>query len=174
MVKLVEIEDESVYDDDSQYTTDDESESLASLSDKEGDLLDEDEEFDSDFEDDDDDLLEESFLERIVALKDIIPSHHRQAISSTASSVYNWGNFGVRLAGKLGWVFTTSALLVVFPLALETDRDKMMQQWESEQGMAQGHHQPGMGGAPGIPGIPGSAPAPGMVGPAPGLAAPAQ
>ncbi|KAJ2492432.1 mitochondrial import receptor subunit Tom22 [Coemansia sp. RSA 2050] len=150
MVKLVEIEDDAVFDDDSQYTTDeDENESIASLSDKE-------EESDSDFEEDDD--FEETFLERVQALKDIIPIEKRRAISSAFSNISYWGTFGIHLAGKLGWVFTTSALLVVFPLALETDRDKMMQQWESEQagGIPGGQQQPMIGGMP--PGVAGSPP----------------
>ncbi|KAJ2613840.1 mitochondrial import receptor subunit Tom22 [Coemansia sp. RSA 1365] len=160
MVKLVEIEDESVYDDDSQYTTDAESESVDSLSEKEY-------EDDSDF--DDDDILDESLLERLVALKEIVPASQRHAISRTASTIGYWGNFGARLVGKLGWVLTTSALLVVFPLALETDREKMMQQWESEQqnlqqnGGAPGQGQmmppPGLGGpAVGPAGVPVEAP----------------
>ncbi|KAJ2811388.1 mitochondrial import receptor subunit Tom22 [Coemansia sp. 'formosensis'] len=151
MVKLVEIEDDAVFDDDSQYTTDEEeNESVASLTDKEDD--------ESDFEDEDDEF-EETFLERVQALKDIIPIEKRRAVSSALSSISYWGTFGMNLAGKLGWVFTTSALLVVFPLALESDREKMMQQWESEQaGAVPGgqQQQPMLGGMP--PGVAGSAP----------------
>ncbi|KAJ2784209.1 mitochondrial import receptor subunit Tom22 [Coemansia javaensis] len=153
MVRLVEIEDDSQYDDDSQYTTDSDSASeKAADSDADSDYDDEDE--------DDDDLLDESLLERIAALKDILPVRQQQAISRAASTVGYWGSMGVRLAGKLTWVFTTSALLVVFPLALESDRDKMMQQWESGQQAA--------GGQPPAMAPPGGAP--GMMAPAPGLA----
>ncbi|KAJ1931851.1 mitochondrial import receptor subunit Tom22, partial [Kickxella alabastrina] len=119
MVKLVEIEEESVYDGDSQYTTDSELESLANQSEKD---------YDSEFdEEDEDDYLEESFLERIAALKDIVPVEQRRVISSTVSSIGRWGGMGISVVGKLGWIFTTSALLVVFPLAIESDREKMMQ-----------------------------------------------
>ncbi|KAJ1932038.1 mitochondrial import receptor subunit Tom22, partial [Linderina pennispora] len=144
MVKLVEVE-ENEYESDSQYTTDAESDNESLI---EKDLSDSESEYDSDFDGEDDDVLDESFLERLAALKEIVPAQQRQAISSTVSSIYNWGNFGLRLAGKLGWVFTSSALLIVFPLALESDREKMMQQWEAEQGnMAQGGQQhPGMAG----------------------------
>ncbi|KAJ2188703.1 mitochondrial import receptor subunit Tom22, partial [Coemansia sp. RSA 353] len=110
MVKLVEI-DEADYDSDSQYTTDSES----SLSVHEN--------VDSDFEDD---YMDESLLERIAALKDIVPIEQRHAVSRLASQVAYWGDFGMRLMGKLSWVVTTSALLVVLPLAYETDKDKMM------------------------------------------------
>ncbi|KAJ1929045.1 mitochondrial import receptor subunit Tom22, partial [Linderina macrospora] len=160
---LVEVE-ENEYESDSQYTTDSDSDN-ESLNEK--DLSDSESEYDSDFDgEDDDDVLDESFLERLAALKEIVPAQQRQAISSTVSNIYSWGNFGLRLAGKLGWVFTSSALLIVFPLALESDREKMMQQWEAEQGnMAQGG-QPHPGMAGGMPsGAPGVAP-----GVAPGLA----
>ncbi|KAJ2892272.1 mitochondrial import receptor subunit Tom22 [Coemansia aciculifera] len=169
MVKLVEIEDDAVFDDDSQYTTDDEeNESVASLSEKEEEDEDENES-DFDFEDDEDDEdFEETFLERIQALKDIIPLEKRRAFSSAMSSISYWGTFGMHLAGKLSWVFTTSALLVVFPLALESDREKMMMQWESEQGGAGegaiGGQQPMLGGG-------GVMPPPGIASSAPGIVA---
>ncbi|KAJ2744096.1 mitochondrial import receptor subunit Tom22 [Coemansia sp. BCRC 34301] len=157
MVKLVEIEDDAVFDDDSQYTTDEdeeETESVASLADKEEG------ESDFDFSDDEDDDFEETLLERIQALKDIIPLEKRRVFSSAISNISYWGNFGMHLAGKLGWVFTTSALLVVFPLALESDREKMMQQWESEQGGGGmgGHQQSMVGGGMPPPGVAGSVP----------------
>ncbi|KAJ2719841.1 mitochondrial import receptor subunit Tom22 [Coemansia sp. Benny D115] len=169
MVKLVEIEDESIYDGDSQYTTDDDISSVGSEIDEKNE--DSQDEYDSDFdEEDDDDYLDESLLERIAALKDIIPSEHRRSISNTIQSVGSWGAFGLSLVGKLGWVFTTSALLVVFPLAIESDREKMMQQWEAEQqGAAQGAGPAGQlpGGPPPPPGMMAQG-APGM---APGLVA---
>ncbi|KAJ2717188.1 mitochondrial import receptor subunit Tom22 [Coemansia spiralis] len=160
MVRLVEIEDEAAYDDDSQYTTDSEAESVESFSEKdlESDF--------EDYEDDEDDLLDESLLERLAALRDIVPARHQRAIASVASTVGYWGGLGARLAGKLTWVFTTSALLVVFPLALESDRDKMMQQWENEQQQPGGvpAGQPPMMAPPGASGLGGmAAPAPGLV-----------
>ncbi|KAJ2697949.1 mitochondrial import receptor subunit Tom22 [Coemansia sp. IMI 203386] len=172
MVKFVEIEEEEIYDDnDSQYTTDSEDEASGAQKEDDSDAEDSASDLDTDDEeneyDDDDDYLEESLLERLSALKDIIPAEQRSAITGTISSIGSWGKFGMSLAGKLGWIFTTSALLVVFPLAIESDREKMMQQWEAEQsGMAAGGpHGAPMGGAmpppqhqPGMPGMPGIAP----------------
>ncbi|KAJ1845422.1 mitochondrial import receptor subunit Tom22 [Coemansia sp. RSA 486] len=179
MVKFVEIEEEEIYDDnDSQYTTDSEDEASGAQKEDDSDAEDSASDLDTDdeeneYDDDDDDYLEESLLERLSALKDIIPAEQRSAITGTISSIGSWGKFGLSLAGKLGWIFTTSALLVVFPLAIESDREKMMQQWEAEQnGMAAGGpHGAPMGGAmppqhqPGMPGMPGIAPgiAPGVV-----------
>ncbi|KAJ2780016.1 mitochondrial import receptor subunit Tom22 [Coemansia interrupta] len=167
MVKLVEIEDNEGYESDSQYTTD--SEDARSHRSLRSDAEDADQyESESDYEDDsDDDYLEESLLERLAALKDIVPVEHRSRVASAVGMVGRWGGLGAGLVGKLAWVFTTSALLVVFPLAIESDREKMMQQWEAEQG-AQGGQAPQHHGAmpPGImPGAPGGAPglAPGVV-----------
>ncbi|KAJ1667424.1 mitochondrial import receptor subunit Tom22 [Coemansia sp. RSA 1813] len=125
MVKVVQIEDQSDYESDSQYTTDDES--VATVDEKEDEYSDDD--LDSEF-DDEDDSLDESLLERLAALKDIVPASQRNAVSNAAGAVAKWGGLGATLAGKLAWVFTTSALLVVFPLAFESDREKMMmEQW---------------------------------------------
>ncbi|KAJ1719292.1 mitochondrial import receptor subunit Tom22 [Coemansia erecta] len=172
MVKLVEIEDNEGYDSDSQYTTDSEdARSVSAASERSG--LDEEEDEDSDdyeTDSDYDDYLDESLLERLSALKDIVPVEHRTRVSSAVSAVARWSGLGAGLVGKLAWVFTTSALLVVFPLAIESDREKMMQQWEAEQGgaggaaaagqMPQGHQQPYGGMMPGAPagGAPGLAP----------------
>ncbi|KAJ1791992.1 mitochondrial import receptor subunit Tom22 [Coemansia sp. RSA 2399] len=132
MVKVVEIEDNSDYETDSQYTTD--NESVAIVDEKDEEYSGDESEYsndDSEF-DDEDDSLDESLLERLAALKDIVPASQRNAMSSAVSAVTKWGGLGATLAGKLAWVFTTTALLVVFPLAYESDREKMMEQWASE------------------------------------------
>ena len=116
---IKEIPDDYVSDSDSNYITD---ESVV-----------------SDFSDDE--ILEESLSERIAALKDVVPAHHRQRISGFSQKVYNFGSAGTQLVGKLAWILTTSALLVVFPLALETDKEQMVAQWEKEQKMLS--QQPG-------------------------------
>ncbi|KAJ1845085.1 mitochondrial import receptor subunit Tom22 [Coemansia sp. RSA 2703] len=161
MVRLVEIEDNEAYDSDSQYTTDSSSAHSLSAGSQHSDVDDSEDEYDSEYEDDTD-YLDESLLERLSALKDIVPAEHRARVSSVVGAVARWSAFGAGLAGKLAWVFTTSALLVVFPLAIESDREKMMQQWEAEQG-----GQAPQGAVPGM--MPG-APAQGAPGLAPGLA----
>ncbi|KAJ1814175.1 hypothetical protein LPJ56_003132, partial [Coemansia sp. RSA 2599] len=98
MVKFVEIEEEQIYDDDSQYTTDsEEDEDLDALKEDESDFDESASDLDSDEEDeeDDDDYLDESLLERLSALKDIIPAEQRHAISSTVSSIGSWGKLGL-------------------------------------------------------------------------------
>ncbi|KAJ2401314.1 mitochondrial import receptor subunit Tom22 [Coemansia sp. RSA 2559] len=131
MVKVVEIEDNSDYETDSQYTTD--NESVAIVDEKNEEYSGDESEYSDDSEfGDEDDSLDESLLERLAALKDIVPASQRNAMASAVGAVTKWGGLGATLAGKLAWVFTTTALLVVFPLAYESDREKMMEQWANE------------------------------------------
>ncbi|KAJ2505884.1 hypothetical protein H4217_009138, partial [Coemansia sp. RSA 1939] len=83
MVKLVEIEDQSDYETDSQYTTDDES--VATIDEKD-EHSEEEDGIESDFEDDED-VFDESLLERLAALKDIVPASQRNAVASAVGTV---------------------------------------------------------------------------------------
>ncbi|KAJ1916919.1 mitochondrial import receptor subunit Tom22 [Mycoemilia scoparia] len=170
---IKEIPEDYVTDSDSNYVTEPEEEE-----EEEENFSDFDDEYDDD--DDDEDVLEETIAERISALKDVIPAPQRQKICSFAQRIYNLGAGGVYLTSKIAWVLTTSALLVVFPLALENDREQMVAQWEEEQKMlgqqpgqapfdpnnphaaaaaaAGGVPMPPTAGIPGVPGVPGLAP----------------
>ncbi|CAO3594559.1 unnamed protein product [Absidia cylindrospora] len=95
---------------------------------------------DEDFDDDED----ESVLDRLAALKDIIPLKHRATF-----------------VGKSAWVLTTSMLLLVLPLALEIEKEQALVAYEQEamqqQGAAQQLMNPGMyqpGQVPQQPGQP--------------------
>jgi len=100
---------------------------------------------DSDSED-----LEESILERILALRDIIPEDTRESISNKISTIMSFGVKSARLLGNGAWILTTSALLIFMPLAYEIERehtfDQAYSQMENEQLMGQGgnpYGQPG-------------------------------
>lgn len=96
----------------------------------------------SDFSDDDDyDDEDESLLERIAALKDIIPLKHRNRLSATASSLFSWGKTGATFIGKSAWVITTSMLLLVLPLALEIEKEQALVAYEKEAMQQQGAQQ---------------------------------
>ncbi|KAK0546769.1 mitochondrial import receptor subunit Tom22 [Tilletia horrida] len=112
-----------------------------------------DEEDDEDDDDEDVDPSKESIFERIAALKDIIPPQTRRSIASTVSTVTNVTWFGGRIIGSLGWVVTTSALVVALPLMLALEDEARIVQQEREmppQGMI-GAPQPGQV-QPGQPG----------------------
>ncbi|CAD6910026.1 unnamed protein product [Tilletia controversa] len=116
-------------------------------------LLDDDEDDDEDEDEDDDfddDLSKETLFDRIAALKDIIPPQTRRSIANTVSTVSDVAWFGGRIIGVLGWVVTTSALVVALPLMLAVEDESRIMQQEREmppQGMmgapALGQPQPG-------------------------------
>lgn len=66
----------------------------------------------------DEDALDETFLDRVVALKDIVPPTYRKRIYNVSSTGYNWASSALSLGGKTLWVVSTSALLLGVPWAL--------------------------------------------------------
>lgn len=75
-----------------------------------------DDEDDSDF---DDDFNEnETLLERVVALKDIISPKQRQTVSSFFTNTSSFIKTVFTKGGTLTWCLTTSALLLGVPLSL--------------------------------------------------------
>lgn len=75
-----------------------------------------DDEYDSDFEDDYDE--NETFVERLVALKDIVPPKQRQTISNLFNVASHFLRNAFSKAGGVTWAITTSALLLGVPLSL--------------------------------------------------------
>ncbi|KAI8990132.1 mitochondrial import receptor subunit Tom22-domain-containing protein [Pilobolus umbonatus] len=87
----------------------------------------------SDFSDDDDfDEEDESLLDRITALKDIIPLKYRNRMSSGVSTLTSWSKTGATFVGKSAWVITTSMFLLVLPLALEIEKEQALVAYEKE------------------------------------------
>jgi import receptor subunit TOM22 len=75
---------------------------------------------------------DESFVDRLAALKDIIPPTTRHNISSRLSNTASWIKRGGKLAGNIVWVVTTSALLVALPLALSLEDEAKIVAQEKE------------------------------------------
>ncbi|KAJ7095960.1 mitochondrial import translocase subunit Tom22 [Mycena belliarum] len=85
---------------------------------------------------------DESLLDRLAALVDIVPPTTRHAISERVSKSVSFFKRGGKIAGNLVWVLTTSALLVALPLALVLeDEAKIVAQerefLEQQQGQQQ-------------------------------------
>ncbi|KAJ7459755.1 mitochondrial import translocase subunit Tom22 [Mycena latifolia] len=85
---------------------------------------------------------DESLLDRLAALVDIVPPTTRHAISERVSKSASFLKRGGKLAGNLVWILTTSALLVALPLALVLeDEAKIVAQerefLEQQQGQQQ-------------------------------------
>ncbi|KAI7888147.1 mitochondrial outer membrane translocase complex, subunit Tom22 [Mucor mucedo] len=96
----------------------------------------------SDFSDEDDfDDEDESLLDRIAALKDIIPLKHRNRMSNSVSTLSSWGKTGATFVGKSAWVITTSMFLLVLPLALEIEKEQALVAYEKEAMQQQGTQQ---------------------------------
>lgn len=106
-------------------------------------VLSEEEEDYSDFSDDEDDFddEDESILDRITALKDIVPLKHRTRISNSVSTLTSWGKTGATFVGKSAWVITTSMFLLVLPLALEIEKEQALVAYEKEAMQQQGTQQ---------------------------------
>ncbi|KAG0262710.1 mitochondrial import receptor protein [Mortierella polycephala] len=88
--------------------------------------------YSSDEDQDDVDNIE-SVLDRVKALRDIIPAKTRKSMSDKCSSVYDWGKSGVKFLGNSAWVLTTSALLLVLPLMIELEHEQGLIEYEKMQ-----------------------------------------
>ncbi|KAF8631795.1 hypothetical protein AX17_005010 [Amanita inopinata Kibby_2008] len=100
---------------------------------------------------------DESLLDRIAALKDIIPPTTRHNISSRVSQTASWFKRGGKVAGNIVWVVTTSALLVALPLALSLEdeakivaqeKEMIEQQQGAQQMLAPSMYPPAPGSNP--------------------------
>ncbi|KDR82719.1 hypothetical protein GALMADRAFT_238220 [Galerina marginata CBS 339.88] len=93
--------------------------------------------------------VEESFIDRVVALKDIVPPTTRHNIVTRISKAASFVKNGSKIIGNIVWVVTTSALLVGLPLALVVeDEAKAVAQekelYEQHQGTQQMLGPPGL------------------------------
>lgn len=89
-------------------------------------------------EDEDDDFdVDETFYERVVALKDIVPPQHRVFASKAASSVLDWATLGFTFSTKAIYIITTSSLLLGVPLAMSIISEQQLVETEAEMNLSQ-------------------------------------
>ncbi|KAJ3207902.1 mitochondrial import receptor protein [Entophlyctis luteolus] len=81
----------------------------------------------------DNDILNETVLERLAALVDIVPATTRQRIASTMSLAVSSAKAAGAVVGKGVWVIATAALLVAVPVALEVEREGFAIGQENQQ-----------------------------------------
>ncbi|KAG5648288.1 hypothetical protein DXG03_004858 [Asterophora parasitica] len=102
-----------------------------------------------------DSSVDETFFDRIAALKDIVPPSTRHSISERISKTTSFFKKGGKIAGNIVWVVTTSALLVALPLALSLeDEAKIVAQEKEMLEQQQGAQQmlaPSLGANPNQP-----------------------
>ncbi|OAL37654.1 hypothetical protein AYO20_03161 [Fonsecaea nubica] len=112
---------------------------------------------DSEISDDDavDAPLDESIIDRLSALRDIVPPKTRARFVSATQTVFSAANASVTFGGKSLWVIATSILLLGIPYALALGEEQQYMEEERQrgimeqgtQGIIQGGQQPGHGDA---------------------------
>ncbi|KAG5513685.1 hypothetical protein PMAC_000723 [Pneumocystis sp. 'macacae'] len=95
----------------------------------------------TDFCSDDESVLDESLLERLEALKDIIPAVFRARISQKISSVCSVIRSVLFFGGKTLWVIMTSVLLLGTPLVLAIEEEERMIAYDKEFKIQQKAHE---------------------------------
>jgi len=86
--------------------------------------------------------VDESFFDRVIALKDIVPPTTRHNITTTLIQTALYVKHGSKIIGNIVWVVTTSALLVALPLSLILeDENKVMAQEKEMLEQQQGAQQ---------------------------------
>lgn len=108
---------------------------------------------DSEISSDDEHLAspqDETLLDRLSALRDIIPPKARARISGATSSLVSATSTTVTYGGKSLWVLATSILLLGIPYALALGEEQQYIEEERQRGLmaegAQGMMQPGQEG----------------------------
>lgn len=86
---------------------------------------------DSDIEDDFD-FENETVLDRIIALKDIISPSQRSAIISSTYTVQDYLRSGLNKSGNFLWILSSSLLLLGVPAALAIMAESQIQEMEKE------------------------------------------
>ena len=126
MVAVEEVRDASLpQEHESDYETDSAGSDAISVSDVE----------------DDDDIANETYKDRLIALKDIVsPSTRLEAVRKWQQAT-SWVSTGGMWAGNAVWIITTSALLVGLPLALAIEDEARIVGQEKELQMQQSGQQ---------------------------------
>jgi import receptor subunit TOM22 len=88
-------------------------------------------------EDEEEYMPDETFADRLVALKDIVPPTYRKHLSNTLSTTSSWVQTTLNYGGKTLWVVSTSVLLLGVPWALAFAEEQQMAEMEREMKMQQ-------------------------------------
>ncbi|RKP01860.1 hypothetical protein CXG81DRAFT_6868, partial [Caulochytrium protostelioides] len=87
--------------------------------------------------DDIDALLNESLVDRIAALRDVVPPAQRAALCAAGASVAGAAAAAAKFVGKSAWILTTAASLLILPVMLEVDKESFALQQEAQMRQAQ-------------------------------------
>lgn len=142
MVKLTEVEDEHFAQEKPQPSKHD---ILLATNDEDEDFTDTESEVsvESDY-----DVEGESLLDRLSALKDVVPPSARKQATNTVSYVTSLAKSSISFSGRALWILSTSAFLLGVPWALAYAEEEQYIQLEREQGMIKGANEMLAPGAP--------------------------
>lgn len=103
------------------------------------DYEDEEEEEEDDDEDDEfeEDVSNETFMERIIALKGVIPPSYRYGLTNVSSTLYSAASTTLKYSGSAIWILTTSSLLLGVPLTLSVISEQQLIEMEKEMKLTQ-------------------------------------
>lgn len=132
MVKLTQIDDES----NSVHKEFPEKKTTAQAAASESEESDSDS--DADDEDYDFDVENETIVDRIVALKDIIAPDQRAKIAGTADGIKSLISRTLNASGSLLWTLTSSALLLGVPLSLAILSETQLKEMENQLSLQPG------------------------------------
>ncbi|KAK8022591.1 import receptor subunit tom-22 [Apiospora rasikravindrae] len=99
--------------------------------------------------DSDYDPIDESFAERLYALRDIVPPHTRSSIANTVTATTDAVKSVLSFSGKTMWVLASSALVLGVPWALAWAEEQQVMEMEKEMKMREMGGEILTAGAPG-------------------------
>lgn len=76
--------------------------------------------------------VDESLYERLVALKEIIPTSTRARLAYTLEKTYKVVSKGLKIGGTVAWYVGTSALILGVPFAVAIGDEQQMLEMERE------------------------------------------
>ncbi|ORX47360.1 hypothetical protein BCR36DRAFT_584869 [Piromyces finnis] len=101
----------------------------------------EEEEYTSSDEEDSEIDDDETFMSRVMALKDIVPPETRARISNSASSLFS-KSFGLlKAVGNSAWILVTAASILALPVVLEIEREQAAIHQENQKAQEQQYRQ---------------------------------
>lgn len=127
MVKLTQVDDATAND-----FTASEKQTFAHSAGSDSEISDSDSDIEDDF-----DLENETLVDRLVALKDIIPPQNRTQILNASEVAKSYVISALHRSGNLLWGLTSSALLLGVPLSLAILAETQLQEMEKEMSLQQ-------------------------------------
>jgi len=104
---------------------------------REEEIEDEEDEDEDEDEDDEEKIRNETILERLIALKDIVPVHRRRLIGDISRSIYGISKITGTFLGRAAWIISTTVLVVVIPLFMEVEKEQSLLAYETDQTLQQ-------------------------------------